>query len=168
MDVGTVTIIAILVVVLLAAILLRAVAVVPQRKVGLVERLGNYRRTLPEGLSLIVPFVDKVRVVGTGERVVSPGPHNVVTRDNRTVAIATDLHVEVVDPVLATYEVADYVRELGSLRALRTAAGQMDLAETLGSRAELERVLNRTYHARTGQWGIKINQVVLNEIRPLP
>ena len=36
------------------------VKVVPQSKVYVIERFGKYTKTLESGLSLIVPFVDKV------------------------------------------------------------------------------------------------------------
>ena len=55
-----------LVVVLLAliafvvAILVNSVKIVPQARSGIIERLGKYQRTQGPGLTLLVPFVDRL------------------------------------------------------------------------------------------------------------
>ena len=45
-------------------VLARAVRIVPQARAGVVERLGRYSRTLDPGLTLIVPFIDRVDADG--------------------------------------------------------------------------------------------------------
>ena len=37
------------------------IKIVPQARAGIVERLGRYNRTLDAGLTLIIPFVDRLR-----------------------------------------------------------------------------------------------------------
>ena len=39
----------------------RTVRIIPQARAGVVERLGRYSRTLTPGLTIVVPFIDKVR-----------------------------------------------------------------------------------------------------------
>jgi len=41
--------------------LARTVRIIPQARAGIVERFGKYKETLPAGLNIVVPFVDKVR-----------------------------------------------------------------------------------------------------------
>src|SRR5215207_6043796 len=54
--------IALIVIALLAIIVLaKSVTIVPQAQAKVIERLGRYSRTLPPGLSVLVPFVDRVR-----------------------------------------------------------------------------------------------------------
>ena len=48
------------VVVLGGAIIFAGVKVVPQGMENTVERFGRYTRTLPPGLGLIIPFIDRV------------------------------------------------------------------------------------------------------------
>ena len=38
----------------------RTIRVIPQARAGVVERLGRYSRTLEPGVTLVVPFVDRV------------------------------------------------------------------------------------------------------------
>ena len=65
------------------AALAKAVRIVPQARAGVVERFGKYKATLPAGLNVVVPFVDKVRyVIDLREQVVSFPPQPVITEDN--------------------------------------------------------------------------------------
>jgi regulator of protease activity HflC (stomatin/prohibitin superfamily) len=43
-------------------VLTRSVVIIPVAKVGLVERLGRYVRTLLPGISVVAPFVNKVEL----------------------------------------------------------------------------------------------------------
>lgn len=168
--VDSLTVIIVLTVVLavVVAAVIKSVAVVPPGNVGLVERLGRYSRTLPEGLSIIGPFVDQVRVVPTGEQVLTLAAVNPITSDNRTVVVEPVLHIEVVDPIRATYEIADYRKGVETLTdaALRSAVEGMPMTEVLESREVLQQVLSRTYVQSVGDWGLKVNRIDLSELRP--
>src|SRR5437763_8891048 len=86
------------------------VRIVPQARAGIVERLGRYARTLDPGLTLIVPFVDRVKpLIDLREQVVSFPPQPVITEDNLVVGIDTVIFFQVTDPRAATYEIANYI-----------------------------------------------------------
>ena len=62
------------------------VRIIPQARAGIVERLGRYSRTLEPGLTLIVPFIDRVKpLIDLREQVVSFPPQPVITEDNLNV-----------------------------------------------------------------------------------
>src|SRR5688500_12353316 len=91
-------------------VLSRAIRIVPQARAGIVERLGRYQRTLDAGLSLLVPFVDRLKpLIDLREQVVSFPPQPVITEDNLVVNIDTVIYFQVTDPKAATYEIADYI-----------------------------------------------------------
>ena len=95
-----------------------------------VERLGRYHRTLKPGLNLLVPFIDSVRTkVDMREQVVSFPPQPVITADNLVVSIDTVLYFKVVDPVRATYEIANFLQAIEQLTVttLRNVIGSMDM-----------------------------------------
>ena len=76
--------------VFVVAVLAKTVRIVPQARAGIVERFGKYRSTLPAGLNIVVPFIDRVRyMIDLREQVVSFPPQLVITRDNLTVSIDT-------------------------------------------------------------------------------
>ena len=84
--INALAVIAFLVIVVLA----KSVTIVPQAQAKVVERLGRYSRTLSPGLSLLVPFVDRVRAtIDLREQVISFPPQPVITADNLQVDGAT-------------------------------------------------------------------------------
>lgn len=68
----------------------KSVALIPQAEAAVIERLGRYSRTVSGQLTLLVPFIDRVRArVDLRERVVSFPPQPVITEDNLTLNIDT-------------------------------------------------------------------------------
>src|SRR5207253_2986510 len=141
----------------------------PQARAGVVERLGRYSRTLTPGLSLIVPFVDRVRdMMDLREQVVSFEPQPVITEDNLVVSIDTVIYFQVTDAKAATYEIANYIQGIEQLTVttLRNVIGGMALEKTLTSRDEINSQLRGVLDEATGKWGIRVNRVELKAIDP--
>jgi regulator of protease activity HflC (stomatin/prohibitin superfamily) len=150
---------------------IRAVRIVPQQRMDVVERLGKYKRTLSPGLNLLVPFVDAVRTkVDMREQVVSFPPQPVITSDNLVVSIDTVLYFKVVDPVRATYEIANFLQAIEQLTVttLRNVIGSLDLERALTSREEINRHLSGVLDETTGRWGVKVTRVEIKAIEPPP
>jgi regulator of protease activity HflC (stomatin/prohibitin superfamily) len=149
--------------------LVRAVRIVPQAHAGIVERLGRYQRTLNAGLSLLIPFIDRLKpLIDLREQVVSFPPQPVITQDNLVVSIDTVIYFQVTDPKAATYEIANYIQGVEQLTVttLRNVAGAMDLEKTLTSREEINGALRGVLDEATGKWGIRVNRVELKAIDP--
>src|SRR3954470_13568680 len=86
----------------------KTVRIIPQAKAGVVERLGRYNRTLEPGLTIVVPFIDRVRpLIDLREQVVTFQPQPVITEDNLVVQIDTVLYFTITDPRAVSYEVAN-------------------------------------------------------------
>src|SRR5207237_3874309 len=125
-------------------VLARTIRIIPQARAGVVERLGRYSRTLTPGLSIVVPFVDRVRdMVDLREQVVSFAPQPVITEDNLVVNIDTVIYFQVNDAKAATYEIANYIQGIEQLTVttLRNVIGGMALEKTLTSRDEINNQL---------------------------
>ncbi|WP_326553069.1 SPFH domain-containing protein [Micromonospora sp. NBC_01813] len=151
--------------------LMRAVRIVPQQRMDVVERLGRYQRTMTPGLNLLVPFVDTVRAkVDMREQVVSFPPQPVITSDNLVVSIDTVLYFKVVEPRAATYEIANFLQAIEQLTVttLRNVIGSLDLESALTSREEINRHLSGVLDETTGRWGIKVTRVEIKAIEPPP
>ena len=149
----------------------RSVRIVPQQRMDVVERLGKYKRTLNPGLNLLVPFIDAVRTkVDMREQVVSFPPQPVITSDNLVVSIDTVLYFKVVDPVRATYEIANFLQAIEQLTVttLRNVIGSLDLERALTSREEINRHLSGVLDETTGRWGVKVTRVEIKAIDPPP
>ena len=73
MTVGLIVLIVVAALFLIVAA--RTIRIIPQARAGVVERLGRYSRTLTPGLTIIVPFMDRVKpLIDLREQVVSFPP----------------------------------------------------------------------------------------------
>ena len=146
-----------------------AVRVIPQQRVGLVERLGKFHRTLEPGPHLVVPILDKVRYnIDMRENVVPFPPQGVITEDNLMVNIDSVIYFQIIDPVRAAYEAQNYVQAIEQLTmtTLRNIIGGLDLEQALTSREQINQQLRVVLDEATGKWGIKVNRVELRAIEP--
>jgi len=156
---------------LIVVVVARSVARIPQGEAAVIERLGRYTRTVSGGLTLLIPFIDRIRAkVDTRERVFSFPPQAVITQDNLTVAIDTVVTFQVNEPERAIYGVDNYIVgvEQISTATLRDVVGGMTLEETLTSRDVINRRLRGELDAATTKWGLRISRVELKAIDPPP
>lgn len=159
------------VVVFVALVIAKSIVIIPQGEAAVIERLGRYTKTVSGGVSLLVPFIDRVRAkVDTRERVVSFPPQAVITQDNLTVAIDTVVTFQINDAARAIYGVDNYIVgvEQISVATLRDVVGGMTLEETLTSREVINRRLRGELDAATTKWGLRISRVELKAIDPPP
>jgi regulator of protease activity HflC (stomatin/prohibitin superfamily) len=164
---GVVVVLVIAIIVLL--VLARTVRIVPQARARVVERLGRYHRTLNPGLTLIVPFIDRLRpLIDLREQVVSFPPQPVITEDNLVVNIDSVIYFQVTDAKSASYEIQNYIQAIEQLTVttLRNVIGGMALEKTLTSRDEINSQLRGVLDEATGKWGIRVNRVELKAIDP--
>ncbi len=153
----------------LLIVLMKAVKIVPQKQVKLIERLGKYHRTAEAGLNTIFPFIDSVRdTIDMREQITKIEPQPVITRDNVTMEVDAVIYFVVVDPVRATYEIQNLrwgIEQL-TLSALRNVVGQLDLDHTLSSRDTINAQLRAALDSATQQWGVKVMRIELKNINP--
>jgi regulator of protease activity HflC (stomatin/prohibitin superfamily) len=157
------------VLVLLIVVVIRAVRIVPQARAGVIERLGRYQRTCSAGMNILIPFVDRMRLlIDLREQVVSFPPQPVITEDNLVVNIDTVIYFQVTEPRSATYEIANYIQAIEQLTVttLRNVVGGMDLEATLTSRDQINGQLRGVLDEATGKWGVRVNRVEIKAIDP--
>ena len=163
------TIFLVVLLIIIVTLVVKMVALIPQGEAAVIERLGTYTRTVSGGLTLLVPFIDRIRAkVDTREQVVSFPPQAVITQDNLTVAIDTVVTFQINDPARAIYGVNNYIVgvEQISVATLRDVVGGMTLEETLTSREVINRRLRGELDAATTKWGLRISRVELKAIDP--
>jgi regulator of protease activity HflC (stomatin/prohibitin superfamily) len=147
----------------------RTIRIIPQARAGIVERLGRYQRTLTPGLTILVPFMDRLKpLIDLREQVVAFQPQPVITEDNLVVQIDTVLYFTVTDAKSATYEIANPLQAIEQLTVttLRNVIGSMTLEETLTSRDNVNQQLRVVLDEATGKWGIRVNRVEIKSVDP--
>lgn len=171
MDAGSILLLVVVIAIILfvAIVLGRSVRIIPQARAGVVERLGKYQRTLNPGLTLLIPFVDRLLpLLDLREQVVSFPPQPVITSDNLVVSIDTVVYFQVTDPRAATYEIANYIQAVEQLTitTLRNVVGGLNLEEALTSRDQINGQLRGVLDEATGRWGLRVSRVELKAIDP--
>jgi regulator of protease activity HflC (stomatin/prohibitin superfamily) len=149
----------------------KSVTLIPQAEAAVVERLGRYSRTISGQLTLLIPFIDRVRArVDLRERVVSFPPQPVITEDNLTLNIDTVVYFQVTVPQAAVYEISNYIVGVEQLTTttLRNVVGGMTLEQTLTSRDKINAQLRGVLDEATGRWGLRVARVELRSIDPPP
>src|ERR1700754_510659 len=149
----------------------KSVALIPQAEAAVVERLGRYSRTVSGQLTLLVPFIDRIRArIDLRERVVSFPPQPVITEDNLTLNIDTVVYFQVTVPQAAVYEISNYIVGVEQLTTttLRNVVGGMTLEQTLTSRDKINGQLRGVLDEATGRWGLRVARVELRSIDPPP
>jgi regulator of protease activity HflC (stomatin/prohibitin superfamily) len=149
--------------------LMKAIKIVPQKQVKIIERLGKFHRTAEAGLNTVFPFLDSVReTIDLREQITKIEPQPVITRDNVTMEVDAVIYSVIVDPVRATYEVQNlrWGLEQLTLSALRNVIGQLDLDHTLASRDTTNSQLRAALDTATQQWGVKVMRIELKNITP--
>ncbi|MDH4220126.1 MAG: SPFH/Band 7/PHB domain protein [Candidatus Aminicenantes bacterium] len=135
---------------------------------GLVERLGKYQRTADAGLTIIIPFMERLLKIDMREQVVDVPPQSVITKDNVVVEVDAVVYYEVTDPVKVTYNVANFYTAATKLAQtnLRNLVGDLALDESLTSREVINTKLRQILDDATDKWGTKVTRVELQKIEP--
>src|SRR6516162_10169403 len=149
----------------------KSVKVIPQAEAAVIERMGSYSRTVSGQLTLLMPFIERIRArVDLRERVVSFPPQPVITEDNLTLNIDTVVYFQVTVPQAAVYEISNYIVGVEQLTTttLRNVVGGMTLEQTLTSRDQINGQLRGVLDEATGKWGLRVARVELRSIDPPP
>ncbi len=176
------TILLIVIVVLAVMFVKMAVVIIPQSETRIIERLGKYYATLSPGINVIIPFIDRAKVIVTmnrgrymyssaidlREQVYDFDKQNVITKDNIQMQINALLYFQIVDPFKAVYEINNLPNAIEKLTqtTLRNIIGELELDQTLTSRDTINTKLRAVLDDATNKWGIKVNRVELQDIIP--
>jgi regulator of protease activity HflC (stomatin/prohibitin superfamily) len=146
---------------------LQAIRLVPNQYAHIVERLGNYHKTLGPGFHALIPFIDKVVYKqDLREETIEVEPQECFTKDNVKVEVDGVLYLSVMDPVNASYGVTDYRYASVQLAqtTTRSVIGQMDLDETFEERAKMSMEVVEVLSEVEGLWGIKVHRYEIKNI----
>ena len=178
-------------VLIVISVISAGVKVVPQSETRVIERLGKYHSTLPAGLNIIIPFIDRAKTIYTRtmermpngryvarlsstkvidlrEQVYDFPSQQVITKDNVTTEINALLYFQIVDAKKSVYEIDNLPNAIEKLTqtSLRNVIGELELDETLTSRDTINSKLQSILDDATNKWGVKVNRVELQDITP--
>ncbi len=173
---------------IVAIFFIKGLVIVQQSEAMVIERLGQYSRTLDQGLHLLIPFVDRPRAIKMrryqtieGQQlpvtldtiridrreIVADFPKiPVITKDNVTVLVDAALYFQIITPKDAVLAVENLIQAIETLTqtSLRSKVGEMELDKLLESRADINTALTVTLDDAGNKWGTKINRVEVQNI----
>ncbi|MEL6221309.1 MAG: SPFH domain-containing protein [Cyanobacteria bacterium J06627_8] len=134
---------------------------------AIVERLGQFLRTLEPGIHFIIPIVDQiVWVQTTREQMLDFPPQDAITNDNINLKIDAIVYWRILEIRHSYYNIENLEEGLTALviTSLRSLIGQMKLEETYSSRADINRFLLQQLDEATATWGVKVTRVEVQNI----
>ncbi|NBB76358.1 MAG: paraslipin [Bacteroidetes bacterium] len=145
----------------------QSIRLVPNQFNYIVERLGNYHKTLGAGFHALVPFIDKVVYKqDLREETIEVEPQECFTKDNVKVEVDGVIYISVMDPVNASYGVTDYRYAAVQLAqtTTRSVIGMMDLDQTFEERAKMSKEVVEVLSEMERAWGIKVHRYEIKNI----
>ena len=146
----------------------KSVAIVPQSDEYVVERFGRYRVTLPAGISLLVPFLDRVEhKIQILERQLDAFVISVITRDNVEIELETTVFFRVINASKSVYRIRDVPLALRTTAEsiIRSAAGKLELDEVQSSRQKMNEEILQNLREASEVWGLEITRSEITDVR---
>jgi len=159
--------IVILVVIAGLIVIKMGVKVVSQSDVYVIERFGKFSRTLQAGLSIIVPFIDRVaHQISILERQIDEQKISVITKDNVEVILETRVFYRVVDAARSVYRISDIDSAIktASSSIVRSAAGKLELDELQSSRQAMNDEIATNLSNAAEVWGVEITRTEITDV----
>lgn len=143
------------------------IKIVPQSQVFVIERFGKYTKTLTAGLSIIVPYLDRVKYkVSILERQLPEFTISVITRDNVEVRLETTVFYRVVDASRSVYRIKDVGGAIHTAASsiVRSAAGKLELDDLQSSRESMNMEIAKFLQEAAEIWGIEITRTEITDV----
>ena len=156
---------------LIAAIVLiaKAIKIVPQQHAWVLERLGRYHATLTPGLSIVVPFIDRVAYKHILKEIPLDVPSQVcITKDNTQLQVDGVLYFQVTDPMKASYGSSNFVVAITQLSqtTLRSVIGKLELDKTFEEREYINHSVVNALDEAAANWGVKVLRYEIKDLTP--
>lgn len=150
-------------------VLFKGIKIVPHQHVFVVERLGRFDRKLESGLSLIVPFIERVAYKHTlKEAAYDVHEQTAISKDNVALQIDGVIYLKIINPVDASYGVEDpaYAATQLAQTTMRAEIGKMTLEQTFEEREKLNANIVMTINQAAETWGIQCMRYEIKNIMP--
>ena len=146
-----------------------SVRIIKEGNAALVERLGQFNRTLRPGLRMIVPLLEIVVLQDSlREQILDIPPQRAITKDNVNLEVDAIIYWRIYDLEKTFYAIEDVdtaIQEL-VITTLRSEVGKMDFQSLFSSRESINRALLDVLDEATAPWGLKVNREEIQKLDP--
>ena len=154
-------------VLLILYIVYLGIKIVPQSKVFVIERFGKFTKSLESGLSLIVPFIDRVAFkVDILERQLPAFKISVITEDNVEVGLESTVFFRVLDAAKSVYRIRDVNAAIQNtaISVIRSAAGKLELDDLQSSRESMNQEIAERLTQAAEVWGVEVTRTEILDV----
>ena len=168
-------------------LLFKGIKIVPEGRAKIVERLGRRNKTIFPGINIIIPFVDKVKVINErvttkvkgqsvslvdkgaiilAEQRMDPLSKLLLAKDNSQINVDPVVYFRVIEPARLVYDVQDFEEAFETLieTTLRQEVGKYDGDTIVTSRDTLGDSLKQGLLEAARTWGIEVRRVEIEDI----
>ena len=147
-------------------LLLKGLIIIDQYERGVVLTLGKYSSTLPPGLNLLIPVLQRVIKVDMRITTSDIPQQEVITKDNVPVGINAVVYFQVKKPEDAVLKIQDYTYAITQYAqtALRDIIGGVELDGLLTERQKIADEIKTIVDQETTDWGIDVTAIKIQDI----
>ncbi len=156
----------IILIIIILIIVANMVKIVKEYERAVIFRLGRLLGAKGPGVFIILPFLDKIRIVDLRILTLDVPKQGIITKDNVTVDVDAVVYLKVADPINAIIKIQDYITSssLISQTTLRDVIGQVEFDDILTKRDELNKQVQAILDEITDPWGIKVSSVAIRDV----
>ncbi len=161
--------IALVIFIIAVIFIVQSIKVVPQQNAWVVERLGKYHATLTPGLSVLMPFLDRVAYKHLLKEIPLDIASQVcITRDNTQLQVDGILYFQVTDAMRASYGSSNYIVAISQLAqtSLRSVIGKLELDKTFEERDIINAQVVAAIDEAALNWGVKVLRYEIKDLTP--
>jgi regulator of protease activity HflC (stomatin/prohibitin superfamily) len=150
----------------LTVLILSGLKIVDQYERGVVLTLGQYSGLRNPGLTLIIPFIQRMVKVDIRITTTDIPQQEVITKDNVPVGINAVVYFQVESAENAILNIQNYTLAISqySQAALRDVTGGIELDALLSEREKIAEEIQKIVSGATKSWGIHVTDIKIQDI----
>ncbi len=153
---------------LVVILLTSSIRIVKEYQRLVVFRLGRSIGAKGPGLVILIPFIDRGRLVDLREQVREIPHQTCITKDNAAIAVDFIWYYKILDAEQSVLQVGNFEAAAQGMATttLRAVIGGILLDDVLSEREHINNMLRTRLDEVTERWGVKVTNVEIREIVP--
>lgn len=143
------------------------VFVIRHYEMGVLLRLGNYKKTLSPGWYFKIPFADEVIVQHVVVTTLSLPPQSLYTKDKQNIVVKGVVKYKISDVktfLLEVYDAQDAISDM-TQSIIKNIIMDKTMEECIDP--EIDNTLTKKARVESRKWGVEIQQVTLTDLAPI-
>lgn len=152
--------------IVLFVLVILSIKILTEWERGVVLSFGRLTGVKGPGLNIIIPIYQQMITVDMRIQTIDIPKQEVITKDNITLLVNAVVYFKVENPSDAVTKITNYGYALRQYTqgALRDVIGNSEMDAVLTEREKITDEIKKIVDSETGEWGIDVNSVKIQEI----